>query len=50
MKGNQQEISLKGFEKTLHPKTVRYLNSKTKNKDKVDLRELSDNVLIVILL
>ena len=40
----KKEFSLKGFEKTLNPKTIKYLNAKTKTMDQVDLRQLSDDV------
>jgi hypothetical protein len=39
-----KDFSLRGFEKTLNPKTVRYLNSKSSQLDKLDLRQISDNV------
>jgi len=42
----EKEFSLKGFEKTLHPKTVRYINNKTSQADKIDLRQLSEKVLM----
>ena len=38
------DFSLQGFEKTLDAKTIKYLNAKTKTMDKVDLRQLSDDV------
>lgn len=41
---DNKDFSLKGFEKTLNPKTIKYLDAKTKTMDKIDLRELSDDV------
>jgi hypothetical protein len=40
-----QDFSLRDFEKTLNPKTVRYLNSKNNQLEKLDLRQISDNVV-----
>lgn len=40
-----KDFNLRGFEKTLDPKTIRYLNSKTNQPDKLDLRQVSDNVV-----
>ena len=39
-----KDFNLRGFEKTLNPKTIRYLNS-TNQPDKLDLRQVSDNVV-----
>jgi hypothetical protein len=40
-----KDFSLRGFERTLDPKTVRYLQSKTNQPDKLDLRQISDSVV-----
>lgn len=40
----KKDFSLQGFEKTLNPKTVSYIDEKSSSMNKVDLRELSDNV------
>lgn len=40
-----KDFSLRDFEKTLNPKTVRYLNSKASQLEKLDLRQISDNVV-----
>lgn len=40
-----KDFSLRDFEKTLNPTTVKYLNSKTNQLEKLDLRQISDSVV-----
>lgn len=42
---DKKDFSQQGFEKTLNPKTVAYIDEKSSSMNKVDLRELSENVI-----
>lgn len=44
MQKEHKDFTLQGFEKTLHPNTIKYLTSKTKSSENMDLRQISDDV------